>query len=166
MAGFDYDTKEMLRGIEKIDTVVEVFSKGQTTAKTRSMENNIKKDVERKLRLASIKAGKIATTPQQKMSLLSVVVTIQTFDTKLSIVDTLALYRTEVKLERVAMITINKESFKIFPIVWNHNFVGYFGRIVDMNSVIRTRIKDQIDTLLNDYLAVNPIKPTAPKGGK
>jgi hypothetical protein len=166
MAGFDYDTKEMLRGIEKIDTVVEVFSKGQTTAKTRSMENNIKKDVERKLRLASIKAGKIATTPQQKMSVLSVVVTIQTFDTKLSIVDTLALYRTEVKLERVAMITINKESFKIFPIVWNHNFVGYFGRIVDMNSVIRTRIKDQIDTLLNDYLAVNPIKPTAPKGGK
>jgi hypothetical protein len=166
MAGFDYDTKEMLRGIEKIDTVVEVFSKGQTTAKTRSMENNIKKDVERKLRLASIKAGKIATTPQQKMSVLSVVVTIQTFDTKLSIVDTLALYRTEVKLERVAMITINKESFKIFPIVWNHNFVGYFGRIVDMNSVIRTRIKDQIDTLLNDCLAVNPIKPTAPKGGK
>lgn len=166
MAGFDYDKKEMLRGIEKIDTVVEVFSKGQTRAKTRRMENNIKKDIELKLRLASIKAGKIATTPQQKMSVLSVVVTIKPFDTKLSIVDTLALYRTEVKLERVAMITINKESYKIFPIVWNHNFVGYFGRIVDMNSVIRTRIKDQIDTFLNDYLAVNPIKPTAPKGRK
>jgi len=144
------DGPEVLRGLERIEVVVEQLD--PEVEKDGLIETQLKTDVELKLRLAGIKVISFEEFQKTPASAASLILNISIIKTSRS---WYAFYA-ELNLMESAITLRHFQTLKYFGMVsWESK--GFIGYTPDL-STVRNVAKDLVDEFVTAYLAVNPKK--------
>jgi hypothetical protein len=141
MASDEPAARDTLRGIKKVEVVVETLSPDEI--RDGLTADQIKTDVELRLRKAGITVGSTATMLYIQPNLLKGDVSI----------DGVYAYNVMVSLDQLITVDLNKVAE--FASTWSISTVGLAGRN-NMPRSVRNAVDDLVDKFLNAYLSVNP----------
>ncbi|MCW3055490.1 MAG: hypothetical protein JWN14_4660 [Chthonomonadales bacterium] len=140
------DGPEVLKGLKDIGVFVERFPKDLLTPSL-TMEA-VKNDIELKLKLGGLHV--VPTLEAQQTHVPILYVNLNGFKA----INNLFVYNINLFLQEDVTAVRAKNVVITNAVVWQREFVGATG---ELNlPAIRTDLKDDIDTFLNDYMVSNP----------
>lgn len=132
-----------LRGLDSFSILVEDL--GPEAGAINLTKEDLRRDVELKLRIAGVTIAESALSNPRIYVNLSVL--------KIDELYRSYMYCLRIEVKQRALLHANEENQTVTA--WDQGFLG-LGPYDELNTHIRTQLKDGVDRLLNDYLSVNP----------
>jgi hypothetical protein len=151
-AGFVLDDKETLRGIKSMIVIIEdIRAKAENAGINKDM---IRKDVELKLRMAGIKV-----VPKKEVSESSHLY-VYTNIVKRGLAA--FVFEVDIAFKQIVFLK-RKPDLSCYAVTWDKRSASVVSE-TKMVRKVQDTVNHLVDEFIEDYLSVNPIQPSKPKG--